>query len=186
MKRAQGVCLVLGAALTLAGCAAVQQRVGGWFGAATPTPTPQATPAAAVAPRVYYAGTEKLTVYSGPAASSKVVGQLALHEKVTRTRLEHGYAYVESATGLKGWVKNAALIWRLPAAPASAGEAPAAPRQEEPAAPAPEAPQEPQGVEPAAPTVEPPPTPTRTGSPAAAPIPAATPRGAAPSIFDAY
>ena len=178
--------LVLGTAVALAGCAAMQQRVGGWFGTPTPTPRAHATPSAAGVPRVYYAGADGLAVYSGASASSKVVGKLALHEKVTRFKLERGYAYVESDTGVKGWVTNAQLIWRLPAAPARAGEAPAEPRPEEPAAPAPEAPEAPPVVEPTAPAVPPPPPPTHTPAPAAPTMPTATPRGAAPSIFDAY
>ncbi len=127
--RTQGfrVCVVLGLAAALAGCATVQQHVGGWFGAATPTPTPTPTPrtkaAATVVPRVYYAGSDGLTVYKGPAASSKVVGTLSLHEKVTRTKLEGGFAYVESATGTKGWVNNTQLLRRVPTAAATAAPA---------------------------------------------------------------
>ena len=176
-------------AVAFAGCAAMQQTFGGWFGAATPTPTPaaQATPAAAVAPRVYYAGTEGLKVYSEASMSSKVVGTLALHEKVTRTRLDRGYAYVESSkSGVKGWVNNAQLLWRLPSAPTTGTPAAVEPEPQEPAAPA-ETPPEPQAVEPPTPApqgVEPtapaPPPPTAT------PVPQATPRGAAPSIFNPY
>jgi len=171
----------LSTALLLASCAAMQQSVGGWFGGTTPTPTatPQTTPAGATqVPRVYYAGSEGLKVYSEASTSSKVVGTLALHEKVTRTRLDRGYAYVESTkSGVKGWVINAQLIWRLPGAPTTGTAAPAEPEPEEPAAPA-EAPQEPQVVEPTVPAAPPPPTATR--------VPQAPPRGAAPSIFNPY
>jgi len=169
----------------LAGCAAMQQTFGGWFGAATPTPTPaaQATPAAAVAPRVYYAGTEGLKVYSEPSTSAKVVGTLSLHEKVTRTRLERGYAYVESAkSAVKGWVNNAQLIWRLPTT--GAAPAPEEAQPEEPATPAAEVPQQPQAPEPTATAAEP--APTATPVAAAPPRPKETPPGVAPSIFDAY
>ena len=66
---------------------------------------------------MYYAGVEGLKVYSETSASSKVVGTLSLHEKVVRTNLERGYAFVESTErDLKGWVDNAQLLWRLPAA----------------------------------------------------------------------
>ena len=171
----------LGAALLFAGCASLQHTVGGWFGGATPTPspTPQPTPAgAAQGPRVYYVGVDGLKVYSEASTSSKVVGTLALHEKVTRTRLDRGYAYVESSkSAVKGWVNNAQLIWRLPSAPTAGTPGAAEPQPEEPTAPA-EAPQEPQVAEPTAPAATPPPT--------ATPIPQATPRGAAPSIFNPY
>lgn len=130
---------------------------------------------------MYYVGTEGLNVYSEASTSSKVVGTLVLHEKVTRTRLDRGYAYVESSkSGVKGWVNNAQLLWRLPSAPTTGTHAPAEPQPEEPAAPAEaptEAPPEPQAVEPTAP---PPPPPTATR------VPQATPRGVAPSIFNPY
>jgi len=179
------IAAVLCVALVLAGCAAMQQTVGGWFGKATPTstPTPQVTPAAAAARRVYYAGVEGLKVYSQPAASSKVVGALALHEEVTRTKLERGYAYVESAQGaVKGWVNNAQLIWRLPTAPGTAAPAPAEPQPEGAAAPA-EAAQESPAIEPTATATEPLPEPTNTPLPAP-PKSQATPVGVAPSIFN--
>jgi hypothetical protein len=176
-------------AISLAGCAAMQQTVGGWFGKATPTPAPTQAPQvapAAAAPRVYYAGTEGLKVYSKPSGSSKVVGELALHEKVTRFKLESGYAYVESATsGLKGWVDNAKLIWRLPAAPAAAAPAPVEAQPEEPGAPVGEEPQAPEPPEIAATAAEPTATPTNT--PVAAPASLKpTPGGVAPSIFNPY
>jgi len=200
-RHAQGfrVCVVLGLAAALAGCATVQQHVGGWFGAATPTPTPTPTPrtkaAATVVPRVYYAGSDGLTVFKGPSASAKVIGKLSLHEKVTRTRLEGGFAYVESATGTKGWVNNTQLLRRVPTAAATAAPAPAPgepetepepePEPEVPVAPAAEEPQAPAAPEATAAAAEPPPVPTRAPVPAP-PTSQGTPRGAAPSIFDAY
>ena len=184
------IAAALSVVVSLGGCAAMQQTVGGWFRKATPTPAPtqapQVTPAAAVAPRVYYAGTEGLKVYSKPSASSKVIGQLPLHEKVTRFKLERGFAYVESATsGLKGWVNNSQLIWRLPTAPTSAAPAPAEAQPEEPAAPTGEEPQAPATPEATATAAEPLPTPTNTPVPAP-PKSQATPGGVAPSIFNPY
>ena len=176
----------LSVAVALAGCATIQQSVGGWFGSTTPTPapTPQVAPAAA-APRVYYAGVEGLKVYSEPSTSSKVIGQLSLHEKVTRSKLERGYAYVESAkSGAKGWVNNAQLLWRLPGTPTTAAPAPAEAQPEEPEAPAAEEPEAPAPPEATATAAEPPPT--STPVPAAPPSSKATPRGVAPSIFDPY
>ncbi len=155
--------------LCLTGCAA-QKTVSGWFGAA-------ATPAPAAAGQVYYASAAGLEMHREPAASSKLVGTLALHERVTRYRIERGYAYVRSEkSGQAGWVDNAMLLWRLPAAapaPAEpAPEAPAAPAAEEPSA-APEIPATPES---------PPPSPTATQVSGATP----TPSSAAPSMFDPY
>lgn len=176
----------VGLALTLAGCADVRQRMSGWFSSATPTPAPppaSETKSAATAPRVYFAGSDGLKLYSEPSASSKVLGALSLHEKVTRFKLEHGFAYVESATGGgKGWVINAQLIWRLPSATTTTAPAAAAPEPEAPEEPAEEPPQAP--PTPAA-AAEPTATPTSTFA-AAPPSPQTTPRGVAPSIFNPY
>jgi len=175
--------------IALTGCATIQRSVGGWFGAATatPSPTPQTTPApAAEAPLVYYAGVEGLKLYSKPSASSKVVGELSLHEKVTRFKLERGFAYVESTkSGLKGWVNNSQLIWRLPTAPTTGAPAPAEAQPEEPVAPTGEEPQAPFTPEATATAAEPLPTPTNTPVPAP-PKSQATPGGVAPSIFNPY
>jgi hypothetical protein len=183
------IAVAVSVALSLAGCAAMQQTVGGWFGKATPapalTPTPEVAPAAA-GPRVYYAGIEGLKVYSKPSASSKVVGELSPHEKVTRFKLNRGYAYVESAkSALKGWVDNGKLIWRLPTTPAAAAPAPVEAQPEEPGAPVGEEPQAPEPPETAATAAEPTATPTNT--PVAAPAGLKpTPGGVAPSIFNPY
>jgi Bacterial SH3 domain len=156
--------VALGIAIVLASCAASRESVGGWFGAA-PTPVP----AASGAPRVYYAAVDGLKVYSEPSSSSKVVGTLSLHERVTRSDLRRGYALVESSrSGVKGWVDNAVLLWRVPTAPAASAPAPA----EEPQAPA--------APEATVATVEP--------SPETTPVPAETPSGSTvgPSIFNPY
>jgi len=174
--RMVGAATAFSVAAALAGCGAMQQTVGGWFGAATPTPAPQAT-AGAAAPRVYYSGIEGLTVYSEPSASSKVIGQLSLHEKVTRYKLERGYAYVESSeSGMKGWAKNAQLIWRPPSAPTIAAPAPAEAQPEET--------QEPEVPEATATAAAP--VPTATAAPIAPTRSEATPGGIAPSIFNPY
>ena len=173
------------------------------MGAPTPTPSPTPKTTAAQAPRVYYAGVEGLKVYSEPSATSKVAGALSLHEKVIRSRLDRGFAFVESTkSGVKGWVNNAQLTWRLPTAPATAAPAPGKtlPEEappEEPVAPAGEEPAEPEG--PIAPPVEVPqapaapeatataePFPTTTPVPTAAPISLPTPRAVGPSIFNPY
>ena len=183
LRRARGSTIVRVAAVAsvvvvLAGCASVRQTVGGWFGR-----TPSAEKAAAKSvpgPRVYYANVGGLNVYAEPSASSKVVGALSLHEKVTRSRVERGYAYVESSTsGVKGWVRNARLIWHLPT-PAARGPAEAQPE-------APEA-TEPEAPEPTAPAEEPPTTTTTTTAPAPrAPRRSTTTLpGVTPSIFNPY
>jgi hypothetical protein len=189
-RRIVRIAVAVSVAISLAGCAAMQQTVDGWFRKATPTPAPtqgpEVTPAVAAAPRVYYAGTEGLKVYSKPSGSSKVVGELSLHEKVTRFKLERGYAYVESAKGgLKGWVNNSQLIWRLPTTPTTT--APATMETEPEVAPAPtaEGAQAPAAPEATATLVEATVTPTNTPAPAV-PKPQATPGGVAPSIFNPY
>ena len=178
----------LGIFMLLASCSATQQGAGGWFGSAAPTPEPaKTTPAAASqARRTYYAGVEGLKVYSDPSTSAKVVGTLSLHEKVARTNLERGYAFVESSkSGLKGWVDNAQLIWRLPTAATTGAPGTV---ETEPAEPEAAAPEEPSPTE----TVAPQPTPTaevfptKVPHPTPAPLEMPTPRPIGPSIFNPY
>jgi len=159
-----GAAVAVSVALVLASCSAFQR------GEKKPSSTPTATPVAAAKPAaVYYSAVEGLKVYSEPSTRSKVVGSLSLHEKVTRTNLDRGYAYVEGAKGgLKGWVLNAQLIWRLPTTAAPAGAEPEAPAAPE-AAPA---------------AAEPLPEPAPVQ--AEPPRPKATPGGVAPSIFNPY
>jgi hypothetical protein len=182
------VVLGIGILSLLASCAATPQSTGGWFGSAAPTPEPtNVTPAiTSQARRVYYAGVEDLKVYGEPSTSSKVVGTLSLHEKVVRTNLERGYAFVESTKSeLKGWVDNAQLIWRLPAASTTGTptnvevepEAPEAPAHEEPS-PTPTTAPQPTPTAAVFPTMVPPPT--------AAPRELPTPRPINPSIFNPY
>jgi hypothetical protein len=163
--------------LVLGGCGAIERTIRGPSGAKASSP---ATPTPTQTPRAFYAGVDGLKVHSEPSAGSKVVGTLALHEKVTRTDVERGYAYVTSATtGLKGWVSNAQLIWRLPGTkePAAAHMPPEAPAAAEPEAPAP-----------AAPAPEVPATATTTTRVRAAPSSTSTipPGGVPPSIFNPY
>lgn len=195
--------------IALAGCAFLQRG-----GDSSATRATEAAPAAAAEQRVYYADVDGLKVYSQPSFSSNVVGTLSLHEKVLRSKLERGFAYVTSAqNATKGWVNNARLIWRLPSAPTNGSAAPeeepaTAPQAEEPPAPAEEPPAEEPG-EPQAPaaqeaqepagepspdtTAEPrvaaeeiPPTPTSTPPPVFPPPTRTAPRGVAPSIFNPY
>jgi hypothetical protein len=70
---------------------------------------------AETAPAVYYAGVDQLVVYSEPRPSASQLTQLPLHQKVYRSKIEKGYAYIKvEGSGVSGWVDNARLIWRLP------------------------------------------------------------------------
>ena len=195
--------LVVTAAVALAGCSGMQKTVGGWFGDDPGSSTQDGT--------VYFAATDGLAMHGDASFSSPVVGRLALHEKVVRTRLQSGYAYVVSdRTGTAGWVDNAQLIWRLPAAPQAAA-APAAAGEPQAAAPADAAPADvappaaAAAPEPAPATdTEPTPPPTADAAPAVPPAPAAAApaaperapavapaaapasKGATPEIFDPF
>lgn len=66
---------------------------------------------------VYFVATDGLPIYAGTSSAAKVLGQLPLHTKVIRTRLEKGYAFVRTADGrFEGWVNNNQLDWRVPTA----------------------------------------------------------------------
>ncbi len=123
----------------------------------------------------FYAGVAGLKIYAKPRSSSAATGTLALHEKVYRTAIENGFAYVKVVrSGQKGWVENAKLLWRLPAA------------KDSPVAPAS-----------AAETVEPEPEPVSVQAPVESPEPPppsapepaendGSPQGTDPSIFNPY
>ena len=66
-------------------------------------------------PLPYYAGVKGLTLYAQPSPDSEIVTRLRLHQKVLRTKLVRGYAYVTVVeSGATGWVDNGKLIWKLP------------------------------------------------------------------------
>ena len=168
-------------ATTIAGCSGTTPSLGRMLGTAPPPPT--ATPAPAKAAkakstrRVYYANAEGTKVYAQPSGTSSVVGSLSLSEKVLRSRVERGYALIESSkTGVKGWVDNARLTWKAPGAQPSAGAAATAAPVEEPEG----APEEEEETAP-----EPPAEPTPTTAPVAPPK-TPTPSGVGPSIFNPY
>jgi hypothetical protein len=168
-------------AFSIVSCASFKERVGGWFGAKSPAAIPVTS--ASQERRAYYAKAEGLQVYIEPSASSKVVGSLSLQEKVLRTKVERGYAYVESTkSGVKGWVDNAKLTWRPPGAATAAPSTPPAAGAQRPAAPAGEEPREPAASpETTVTTVtEPPPTTTTVLAPRSD---SKTP---SPSILDSY
>jgi len=80
-----------------------------------------------------YAGAAGLKVYKEASNTSKVVGQLSLHQKVVRSRVTGGYGYIKTADGkLKGWVVNTRLLRRLPSKTAGGtAKSPDAARQEQ-------------------------------------------------------
>ena len=193
-----GPCVLVAVAATIAvaGCSSVRQTMSGWFGA-TPSPTPAAVVAGPA--ETFYAAVDGLGVRAEPSASAKVLGRLALYERVSRTRLERGYAYVATdGNRLVGWVDNAQLLWRLPAA-AAAPPANVEPAPGGGAAPGPPATGGAEAVN-AAGAPSPPPTPTSTPAAqvapptapaapptaqAAAPVPRGKPH-AEPSVFDPF
>lgn len=62
-----------------------------------------------------FAGVDDLSVRDGPKLSAKLVGKLALHQKVFRSTIENGYARVRVPDGsLDGWVIDAKLLRELP------------------------------------------------------------------------
>ena len=65
---------------------------------------------------MFYAAVDGLALHTLPSGSSPIVARLSLHQRVTRTGITRGYANVTTDAGLQGWVDNAQLLWRLPAA----------------------------------------------------------------------
>jgi len=79
---------------------------------------------------IVYAASADLPVRATPFATSKAIGRLALHEQVTRTKVERGFAHIVATRGgVKGWVDNSQLL--LPGT--GAVEKPAAKEAEKPA-----------------------------------------------------
>ncbi|MBM4246961.1 MAG: SH3 domain-containing protein, partial [Deltaproteobacteria bacterium] len=114
MKHARFAALILTAAV-VAGCASVRKTSEGWWSDVTGSGSTGQQQGS-----VYYAASDGLVVRADASGSSAVIGRLPLHARVVRTDLKSGWAYVTSDTGLKGWVDNAQLVWRLPAAGGSA------------------------------------------------------------------
>jgi len=111
--------LFVAMALAVGGCSAVTDTWNDWFGE-SPTPVPTAPPTAAdQGAEVFYAAVDELALHALPSGSSQLVARLSLHQRVKRTGITRGYANVTTDAGLEGWVDNAQLLWRLPAAPAA-------------------------------------------------------------------
>lgn len=150
--------------LAVGGCSSVRQTMKSWLDESSPADSeaPQTSGG-----QVYYVGSAGLAVHSEASASSKTIGRLGQYEKVIRTRLERGYAYIRSQSGaVQGWVDNAQLIWRVPA------RKPAPQPDSKAAAPSPS----PEPVKAEEPAASPPPAPVVTET---APPPVATPEPAA-------
>ena len=192
MKHARFAALIL-TATVVAGCSSVRKTTEGWWNDLTGPGSTEQQPGS-----VYYAASDGLAVHAAASGASAVVGRLPLHVRVVRTQLESGWAYVTSDSGLKGWVDNAQLIWRLPAAD---GSAPAAPQPTAPAdastapapSPAPGAPPAEQSAPApaeAAPQAtvapDPAPSPAPDVAPAPAPEPTAKPSHPSPAMFDPF
>lgn len=63
----------------------------------------------------FFVGVDGLALYTNPTVTSSVITRLRLHQKVVRSKLEKGYAYISVPdSGREGWVDNAKLIWKLP------------------------------------------------------------------------
>jgi len=121
--------LLGGALLLISGCSA-RTYVDGLFGTAAPTPPPASGDGQ---PAVYYAKSDGVKVYSEPRFSSSVVAVLKGHQKVYRYAVERGFARVTvEGSRVQGWVDNAELIWRLPAAAAPVGAVEEEPPAEQP------------------------------------------------------
>ena len=117
----------------------------------------------------YYVGAESLPLFREPGRG--LLAKLPRNEKVVRSRVEKGWAFVRVAgTGLEGWVDNAGLVWRAEAAVES--QPISTTRAEVDAPTAPPVPDEP--AEPPAPAQSDQ-TPEQPGR---APVP--------PSVFDPY
>jgi len=105
--------ILLTTAGLLAGCSALGPLRGVFEGDET-------KPAASTSEGTYYTSEVGVKLYSEPGLSSSSVATLPLHQKVHRSKLEKGFAYVRvEGTEQTGWVDNGKLIWRLPARPAA-------------------------------------------------------------------
>ena len=73
-------------------------------------------------------------LHAKASASSKVVGHLGWHEKVSRIRIDHGYSFVVVGSGgLEGWVASTKLARRIPEPGAAATPTPGEPSKPKPA-----------------------------------------------------
>ena len=102
----------LTAALALAGCATIDSAERALTGTKSET---------------FYSAEAGLPVRAAAFVTSKTISRLALHEKVTRTEVDRGFAHIVTEKGVEGWVDNAQLLWRLPGATPGTPKPPQAP-----------------------------------------------------------
>lgn len=160
-------------ALSLSGCSAMRSVQTSLFGHEEHAAEENARRNAAE-PSVYYIGAAGTPLYKEPGRTE--LARLPQYRKVYRIGLAQGYAHVRvDGTGEEGWVENAKLIWRLPAASPAAAPQPAPPAAE-PAAPA-HAEEAPEAAEPPTPS----PPPDAATAPASPP-----PTKVSPSVFDPF
>lgn len=119
------IALFAAAALFLAGCAAKEQPTAAIEPpavvepepVAAPEPAPVAAEAASEPAKkaeglVYYCAEDKLPLYPRP-SFGEPVATLELNEKLVRTKLVKGFAFVRvERLNVYGWVDNAKLDWR--------------------------------------------------------------------------
>lgn len=93
-------------------------------------PFSKESPASAKVEGVFYSAVDGLAVRDAASGSARTVGRLALHQKVTRSKVDRGFAHVKAGS-LEGWVDNSKLVWKLPSA---SGKSPAAGKSAQPVA----------------------------------------------------
>jgi uncharacterized protein YgiM (DUF1202 family) len=153
-------------AVTLSGCAAIDSAERAITGKKSET---------------FYSASAGLPVRAAAFATSKVISRLALHEKVTRTELDRGFAHIVTAKGVEGWVDNSQLLWKVPTA-----KEPAQQQSEEPTAPAATDVAPATSTDEPAPVADPEPAPAVEPAPVAAPDPPAEPKKRAPATYDPF
>lgn len=108
-----------------AGCTHVRQDVANWL--AGPPP----------AGEIRFAADKGLAVHEEASGSSPTVGRLTLNEKVIRSRVNRGFAYVTApASGLAGWADDSRLVRTLPNTAKSLSSAGTSPKPRKKQAPA--------------------------------------------------
>lgn len=123
-----GPCIVFG--MLAAGCS-TWKSPSSWFGGESTGVEESAQAQTKATP--YYTGEASMKLYPEPRFSLSYIVELPLHQKVYRSKVERGFAYVEiEGSGKKGWLDNSKLVWRLqaPTKSAAAPTAAAAPVEE--------------------------------------------------------
>lgn len=140
----------------------------------------------------FYSASAGLPVRNAAFVTSKVISRLALHEKVTRTEVDRGFAHIVTEKGVDGWVDNAQLLWRLPSAAPATPDSKQSPKavHEEPIAPSEPATAEPAPVVKPEPEPDPAPAATQAAEPAPAPAaepdPPPAPKKKPPATYDPF